>query len=318
MCSERCCRDGARYNRSRSGWFDSSVFEDWFRSCFIKHVKYHPGHHILIGDNLSSHFSEAVFELCRAHNVSFVCLPPNATHILQPLDVAYFAPMKTVWRNILRKYKDDNPHSGVLPKALFPGKVRELLEALQPKSKDNLVSGFRTTGIYPWSEVSCLSRSYKVCSRTSTTKLDQLIFQEQALSLTRLPTSKTLDSDTFNETVVAILSTSRYGTGREDPPKRRRVLAALNVPPGLSCSGSFNDSSVRSPVSDGESEHEHPTENSVQGTVSTRVDRDPRDTDPMVSDYVIVVYDTWYLGQVLERKAGDITVKYMLTIGKNK
>ena len=46
MCNDRCCRDGSRFNRSKSGWFDSLVFEDWFRSCFIKHVKCHPEHEL--------------------------------------------------------------------------------------------------------------------------------------------------------------------------------------------------------------------------------------------------------------------------------
>ena len=154
MCKDRCCRNGCRFNRSKSGWFDSAVFEDWFRTCFIHHVKHHPGHHVIIGDNLSSHFSEAVFELCRAHNVSFVCLPPNSTHILQPLDVAYFAPMKSAWRKILRTFKERNPQVGVIPKSSFPEMLRDLMKAMQLTSRTNLISGFRTTGIHPLNEVS--------------------------------------------------------------------------------------------------------------------------------------------------------------------
>lgn len=58
------------------------------------HVKNHQGPKVLIGNNLASHFSEEVVELAIANNVRCLCLPLNATQIAQPLDVAYFAPLK--------------------------------------------------------------------------------------------------------------------------------------------------------------------------------------------------------------------------------
>ena len=41
----------------------------------------------MIGDNLSSHISEAVICKCAKYHIKFVCLPPNSTHLSQPLDV---------------------------------------------------------------------------------------------------------------------------------------------------------------------------------------------------------------------------------------
>jgi hypothetical protein len=64
----------------------------------------------IIGDNLSSHFSLKVLEQCKANQIKFVCLPPNATDYLQPLDVAFFGPMKRKWREILDNYKADFPN----------------------------------------------------------------------------------------------------------------------------------------------------------------------------------------------------------------
>ena len=49
----------------------------------------------MIEDNLSFHISESVVRKCERHNVKFICLPPNSTHLTQPLDVAYFKPLKT-------------------------------------------------------------------------------------------------------------------------------------------------------------------------------------------------------------------------------
>ena len=93
----------AHYNRSRSGWFDNVCFEDWFFSPLLPRLKKTSGKQVLIGigDNLSSHISISVLEACKQHNIAFVSLPPNSTHLTQPLDVAFFRPMKIAWWQIL-------------------------------------------------------------------------------------------------------------------------------------------------------------------------------------------------------------------------
>ncbi|KAJ8938180.1 hypothetical protein NQ314_011588 [Rhamnusium bicolor] len=83
-----------RYNRSSSGWFESSSFEDWVEKIAIPYLKKLDGKKFLIGDNLSSHFSSEIVRLCAQHNISFIFLPPNSTHMTQPLDVAFFSPFK--------------------------------------------------------------------------------------------------------------------------------------------------------------------------------------------------------------------------------
>lgn len=64
---------GARYNRSKNGWFDAACFEDWFEFHFLPAIRQLSGPFVLIGDNLSSHISKTVLELSHAHNVRFVC-----------------------------------------------------------------------------------------------------------------------------------------------------------------------------------------------------------------------------------------------------
>ena len=51
------------------------------------------GKKVVIGDNLFSRFSTDVLTLCKDHNISFVCLVANSTHISQPLDVAFYGPL---------------------------------------------------------------------------------------------------------------------------------------------------------------------------------------------------------------------------------
>lgn len=89
-CNSRCCKRGSRYNRSVSGWFDGDCFTDWFEKTFLPHAKNIAGPKALIEDNLLSHFTEKLLKLCKEHEIKFICLPPNSTHICQPLDVSFF------------------------------------------------------------------------------------------------------------------------------------------------------------------------------------------------------------------------------------
>ena len=42
-------------------------------------------------------------ELARSSNVHLFCLPPHTTHLLQPLDVGVFGPVKNAWRSVLKE-----------------------------------------------------------------------------------------------------------------------------------------------------------------------------------------------------------------------
>lgn len=114
--------NGARYNRSKSGWFDMQCFSDWFEKIALPYLKRLPDEKVMIGDNLSSHLSTEVIRQCETHNIKFCFLPPNATHLLQPLDVAFFRPMKIAWRKVLAKWKKTaaGRKQASVPKDIFP------------------------------------------------------------------------------------------------------------------------------------------------------------------------------------------------------
>lgn len=66
---------GARYNRSKSGWFDLQCFSDWFMTVALPHLKKLDGKKLMIEDNLSSHLSLEVIQKCEEHDRAFVFLP---------------------------------------------------------------------------------------------------------------------------------------------------------------------------------------------------------------------------------------------------
>jgi hypothetical protein len=84
-----CCSrgpKGAIFSYSKSGWFDAFQFEKWFFELMLPKLK-RTGNKLLLGDNLASHISPTAIQACKANNISFLCLPPNSTDKLQPLEL---------------------------------------------------------------------------------------------------------------------------------------------------------------------------------------------------------------------------------------
>lgn len=156
---------GTRYNCSKSGWFDAIVFRDWFEQIYVSHVKEQKlneqGKVVIIGDNLSSHFSPEVLKLCVEYNIAFVCLPKNATHLAQPLDVCFYGPLKKYWRGILDKWKRGlQKKSQTITKEKFPNLLNQVYTKICGNKTQSfqLVAGFKKTGIVPFNSHEVLSR----------------------------------------------------------------------------------------------------------------------------------------------------------------
>lgn len=143
-----------------SSWFDTNIFQNWFETTFLKEVQ-GGGLYALIGDNLVSHINERVIEMCQAHDIKFICLPPNTTHISQPLDIAFFRPTKGAWRDILREWKKTKTGScfTTLPKDLLPRLLTKLMEKIDMNKAENLKSGFIKAGIHSLNRQKLLDRS---------------------------------------------------------------------------------------------------------------------------------------------------------------
>lgn len=134
--------EDARYSRSKSGWFDNVCFRDWFYTVALPFLRRKEGRKLLIGDNLSSHFSQDVIEECQKCDIYFVCLPPNSTHLCQPLDVSFFRPLKIQWRKILNEWKSGGGRrSATVSKDKFPQLLKQLLVAIGAKERENIRSG---------------------------------------------------------------------------------------------------------------------------------------------------------------------------------
>ena len=80
MCDTRTLGDpqGAKYNRSKSGWFDLRCFEEWFMSVALPYLKPLRGKKVLVGNNLSSHLSAEIIQKCEENQIAFCFLPSHS------------------------------------------------------------------------------------------------------------------------------------------------------------------------------------------------------------------------------------------------
>jgi hypothetical protein len=68
-----------------------------------------------------------VIQTCKK-DIDFVCLAANSTDNIQPLDVAYFWPLKGTWRKQLTAYSDQDPCAKAMDKTKFPGMLKEVMK----------------------------------------------------------------------------------------------------------------------------------------------------------------------------------------------
>ena len=139
---------GCLYSVSDSGWMESANFQQWFSKLFVAAVMpmtmtapvvlFFDGHH--------SHISLKLIEVARSNNIHLVCFPPHVTHLIQPLDVSAFGPVKNQWRKCLKAYQIKS-RASTITKEEFP----RLLDELYEKSflPQHFRSGFRKCGLHP-------------------------------------------------------------------------------------------------------------------------------------------------------------------------
>jgi hypothetical protein len=112
------------------------------------------GYRLLILDGHESHHS-AGFELhCKEHKIITLCMPAHSSHILQPLDVGCFGPLKQAYgRQIEKKMRAGTSH--ISKEDFFPAFLIAFRESMTGK---NIRGGFKGAGLVPLDPESVISR----------------------------------------------------------------------------------------------------------------------------------------------------------------
>lgn len=87
------CPKGWGIGITESGWmttetYITNVFYPWLVDTKVVFLV------LLYFDGHSSHMTVPLVNFCREKEIELISLFPNATHIIQPLDIAFFHPFK--------------------------------------------------------------------------------------------------------------------------------------------------------------------------------------------------------------------------------
>lgn len=300
---------GTRYNRSKSGWFDAYIFEDWFNSMALPWAKKKIGKKVIIGDNLSSHLNIDIIVSCQRNNISFAFLPPNSTHLTQPLDVGYYGPLKRVWRQILTKYKTRNPRDSALNKCVFPGLLRQLVDELALKDVNNIKSAFRATGIIPFDRL-------QVIKKLPNQRLEENVARRIDESLLEYLQEMRSPSTSKKGRKKMVKVAPGKSVAVEDMENHDEPINAGTSQDNLS-ETQRNDSDVGENFQADENEPEEcMSERSNDETEKEAEQDESLPEKPKVDDYVVVAFPTrknkrHYVGRIVEFKDNDYIIKFL-------
>lgn len=137
---------GSYYGLSKNGWINSELFDAWFLNHFLKYVP-QTRPLLLLLDGHSTHYSPRTINLAAEQGILVYVLPPNTTHLTQPLDKGCFSPLKVLWRQACHDFRRANP-GRVVARYEFSELFSEVWYSAM--SARNIVASFKTTGVCPF------------------------------------------------------------------------------------------------------------------------------------------------------------------------
>jgi hypothetical protein len=108
----------------------------------------------LILDGYESHHSVEFEEYCKENKIITLCMPAHASHLLQPLDVGCFGPLKKAYgREIERLIRCSITH--ISKTEFFPAFQAAHQAAI---TESNIKGGFRGAGLAPFDPENVISK----------------------------------------------------------------------------------------------------------------------------------------------------------------
>jgi hypothetical protein len=91
-------QEGARLTMSENGWTTNTIGLWWLKHLFIPNIGPRVGKYcLLVLDGHGSHLTPEFDQLCEENQIIAICMPPHASHLLQPLDVGCFSVLKRLY-----------------------------------------------------------------------------------------------------------------------------------------------------------------------------------------------------------------------------
>jgi hypothetical protein len=143
---------------STSGYSNDQISLQWLEH-FNRHTKEKTigAKRLLIVDGHGSHHTMEFIQYCEDNNIIPFGMPPNLTHILQPLDVVVFQPLKHYHAKAL----DILVRDGVIN--ITKIEFLSIIQDIRRKAfkKESILSAFKKTGIWPFNPQPIIEELHK-------------------------------------------------------------------------------------------------------------------------------------------------------------
>ncbi len=131
-------------------------------------------------DGHGSHLSDAFIAACAVARVYLCLLPAHSSHVTQPLDVSCFSSLKCWYRKFLAEYGYEDFTSAISNQNFIAAYTKARKEAL---SRRNILSGWRTTGLWPVDMARALESPFVIREAPETPRQQEKTMPKEARPL---------------------------------------------------------------------------------------------------------------------------------------
>ena len=181
-------------------WTSNFHGQEWMRKVFepATRAKANGRTRLLICDGHDSHFTAPFILHCIQHNIILLLLPPHSSHLLQPLDVGIFGPLKKILSRHLYKLLSTGIHR--LEK--YEWTVCYDVARSEALNVNNIKAGWRGTGLIPFNKMRII-RSLPDIDEPSTSQSDSNESADISFN-TYLTTDPPLDSNLVRSLIIKL------------------------------------------------------------------------------------------------------------------
>ncbi|OJD12180.1 hypothetical protein ACJ73_09398, partial [Blastomyces percursus] len=145
-----------RIETSDNGWTTDKLGLIWLKEIFNKHTQSRRTgrYRLLILDGHGSHNGPEFDQFCTQNLIIPLYMPAHSSHLLQPLDVACYSPLKQAYRKEVEK------RMGLGINHIDKDEFLTIYPSVRTAalSEKNIQSGFKATGLAPYDPEQVLSR----------------------------------------------------------------------------------------------------------------------------------------------------------------
>src|SRR5437016_2098833 len=136
-----------KFSANSKGWTSNVHGVEWLRRVFepATRAKADGRYRIIVCDGHDSHINGEFAAHCYYNKIELCLLPPHTSHLLQPLDVSLFGPLKTAMSNRIYRFVRTGVHR--IQKVEW---FRHYIKAREVAFTSlNIQSGWRGAGLFP-------------------------------------------------------------------------------------------------------------------------------------------------------------------------